>query len=129
MCLSGAQTYERYLEMLAETGFGTIEVRSRQPYRVLDRTRYGIEHDIVLESVEVAAINDPIPNDGVCIFTGRTAIYIGEDESFDDGAGHILPRDMPMSVCNKTARKLAGLGRTDIVVTDSTYHYRGGGCC
>ena len=129
MCLSGAQTYERYLEMLAETGFGTIEVRSRQPYRVLDRRRYGIDHDIVLESVEVAAINDPTPDDGVCIFTGRTAIYIGEDESFDDGAGHILPRDMPMSVCDKTAGKLAGLGRTDIVVTNSTYHYRGGGCC
>ena len=129
MCLSGAPTYGRYLELLAETGFGTIEVRSRQPYRVLDKKRYGLDHDIVLESVEVAAINDPIPTDGVCVFTGRTAIYIGDEESFDDGAGHVLPRDMPMSVCDKTANKLASLGRPDIVVTESTFHYRGGGCC
>ena len=129
MCLSGAQTFDRYLELLVETGFGTVEVRSRQPYRVLDQVRYGLEHDIVLESVEVAAIADPIPADGACIFTGRTAIYVGADESFDDGAGHLLLRDMPMQVCDKTAAKLAALCRPDIVVTDPTYHYRGGGCC
>jgi len=129
MCLSGAQTYDRYLELLVEAGFGTIEVRSRQPYRVLDRERYDLDADIVLESVEVAAIADPIPSDGACIFTGRTAIYVGTETSFDDGAGHVLLRDMPMPVCDKTANKLAMLGRADIVVTTSTFHYRGGGCC
>lgn len=129
MCLSGAQTYERYLELLVEAGFGTIEVRSRQPYRVLDRKRYGVERDVVLESVEVAAIADPILDDGACIFTGRTAIYVGEQETFDDGAGHLLPRDMPMAVCDKTAAKLAALSRGDLVVTGPTFHYRGGGCC
>ena len=104
-------------------------VGSRQPYRVLDAQRYGLDHDIVLESIEVAAIADPIPDDGACIFTGRTAIYVGTQESFDDGAGHVLLRDMPMPVCDKTATKLAALSRADIVVTGSTYHYRGGGCC
>ncbi len=129
MCLSGAQTFDRYLELLVEAGFGTIEVRSRQPYRVLDRERYGLDEDIVLESIEVAAIADPIPADGACIFTGRTAVYVGTEESFDDGAGHTLPRDMPMPICDKTADRLELLGRRDIVVTGSTFHYRGGGCC
>ena len=90
---------------------------------------YGLDHDIVLESIEVAAIADPIPADGACIFTGRTAIYFGSQESFDDGAGHVLLRDMPTAVCDKTAAKLSALERPDIVVTESTFHYRGGGCC
>ena len=96
---------------------------------VLDRERYGLDHDIFLESVEIAAIADPIPADGACIFTGRTAVYVGPQETFDDGAGHVLPRDMPMPVCDKTAAKLSALERPDIVVTESTFHYRGGGCC
>lgn len=129
MCLSGAQTYDRYLELLVEVGFGTIEVRSRQPYRVLDSRRYGIDRPLVLDSVEIAAINNPVPSDGACIFTGRHAIYTGEQESFDDGAGHLLQRDMPLQVCDKTARNLEALGHPDLTVTGSTYHYRGGGCC
>jgi len=80
MCLSGAITYQRYVDRLVATGFGTLEVRARRPYRVLDPRRYGVEHPIVLESVEVAAIKDPIPDDGPCVFTGRAAIYVGEDE-------------------------------------------------
>ena len=55
MCLSGAITYDQYVERLVGVGFGTIEVRARRPYRVLDRRRFGVERDIVLESLEVAA--------------------------------------------------------------------------
>ncbi len=129
MCLSGALTYERYLDMFVEAGFGTIEVRARQPYRVLDPARYGVAHPIVLESVEVAAIKDPVPADGPCVFTGRTAIYIGRAEQFDDGCGHILRRDLPLQVCDKTAARLEALADPNLVVTSPTYHYRGGGCC
>lgn len=129
MCLTGAQTYERYIELLVEAGFGTIEVRSRRPYRVLDRRRYGVAHDIVLESIEAAAIADPVPADGACVFTGRAVVYVGEDDVFDDGAGHVLARDMPLPVCDKTAARLAALGRDDLVVTAATFHYQGGGCC
>jgi SAM-dependent methyltransferase len=128
MCLSGAITYERYMELLVETGFGTIEVRARRPYRVLDPARYGVERPVLLESVEVAAIKDPIPDDGPCIFTGRTAIYHGPDELFDDGAGHLLTRDMPLAVCDKTAERLRGLD-APILVTPSTWFHDGGGCC
>ncbi|MDX1388151.1 MAG: arsenosugar biosynthesis arsenite methyltransferase ArsM [Acidobacteriota bacterium] len=129
MCLSGAITYERYLELLTGAGFGTIEIRARRPYRILDPVRYDVDEPILLHSLEVAAIKDPIPPDGVCVFTGRTAVYYGEHEVFDDGAGHLMQRDMPLSVCDKTAATLESLGRDDLIVTPSTWFYDGGGCC
>ena len=128
-CLSGALTYDEYIEAIVRAGFGTVEVRSRVPYRVLDRKRYGIDENLVLESVEVVAVKDPVPADGACVFTGRTAIYFGADEQLDDGKGHILQRDLPLSICDKTSDALQKLGRDDLLVTGSTFHYRGGGCC
>ncbi|MFQ5720097.1 MAG: arsenosugar biosynthesis arsenite methyltransferase ArsM [Acidobacteriota bacterium] len=129
MCLSGATTYERYVDLLVEAGFGTLEVRARRPYRVLDPARFGVEKPVLLQSIEVAAIKDPVPDDGPCVFTGRTALYFGSEPSFDDGAGHILSRDVPASVCDKTAEKLLARGRDDLLVTPSTWFYDGGGCC
>jgi SAM-dependent methyltransferase len=129
MCLSGATTYGSYVAAVVAGGFGTIEIRARRPYRVLDPKRYGTSEPIVLESLEVAAIKDPIPVDGPCIFTGRAAIYFGDDDRFDDGAGHVLLRDVPAAVCDKTAAKLERLNRADLVITPSTWFYDGGGCC
>jgi len=129
MCLSGAITYERYIEALVDTGFGTLEVRARRPYRVIDPERYGVDEPILLHSIEVAAIKDPVPEDGPCVFTGRACVYFGSREAFDDGAGHVLRRGMPLAVCDKTARRLESLGRADLVVTPSTWFYDGGGCC
>lgn len=128
-CLSGALPLERYLQALVDAGFGTIEVRAKRPYRVLDRERYALDDNLLLESVEVAAIKDPVPEDGPCIFTGKTAIYVGEAPLYDDGKGHMLQRDLPLGVCDKTAENLRALQRKDIVVTDSTWHYAGDGCC
>jgi len=129
MCLSGAITYDSYVDRLVAAGFGTLEVRARRPYRVLDPRRYGVERPVILESVEVAAIKDPIPDDGPCVFTGRAAIYFGEDEQLDDGAGHVMARDQPLAICDKTAGQLEALGRDDLFVTPSTWFYDGGGCC
>ena len=70
-----------------------------------------------------------MPPDGACIFTGRTAIWYGEAPVFDDGKGHQLRRDVPAPVCDKTADALAALNRTTLLVTGSTWHYNGGGCC
>ncbi|MEO0325637.1 MAG: SAM-dependent methyltransferase, partial [Myxococcota bacterium] len=128
-CLSGALPLDEYLDALVRVGFGTIEVRARRPYRLLDAKRYALEDDLLLESVEVVAIKDPVPEDGACVFTGRTAIYVGEAETLDDGKGHLLLRDLPLGVCDKTAAALEGLGRDDLVVTGSTWHYPGDGCC
>lgn len=129
MCLSGATTYDRYIELLAETGFGTIEIRARRPYRILDPARYDVEQVILLESLEVCAIKDPVPADGPCVFTGRTVIYFGTRPTLDDGAGHVMLRDQPLAVCDKTAANLTALGRDDLLVTESTWFYDGGGCC
>lgn len=128
-CLSGALPLEIYLEHVVRAGFGTIEIRSRRPYRVLDRRRYGVERDLLLESIEAVAIKRPAPRDGPCVFVGETAVYTGEAESFDDGRGHVLPRDVPLGVCRKTAAALRALGRDDLFVTPPTWHYAGGGCC
>jgi SAM-dependent methyltransferase len=127
MCLSGALTYEEYMQQLIQAGFGQIEVRSRRPYRLLDRPTYGLEEDLLLESLDTVSFKVPIPEDGACIFTGKTAIYSGSDPYFDDRAGHILQRGVPAAVCDKTAAKLGQLN--SIVITESTWHYSGGGCC
>ena len=83
----------------------------------------------VLESVEVVAIRSPVPADGPCIFAGETVIFVGADERFDDGSGHVIERDIPLDVCRKTAANLRALGRSDLIVTPPTWHYAGGGCC
>ncbi|WP_041244644.1 arsenosugar biosynthesis arsenite methyltransferase ArsM [Gloeobacter kilaueensis] len=129
MCLSGCLPLDTYLDLIAQAGFGQIDVRARRPYRMLDRTRYNLPADLLLESVELAAYNLPVPPDGPCIFTGKTAIYTGSDEHFDDRAGHIIPVDVPSAVCDKTAAKLASLAHPQLVITPSTWHYSGGGCC
>jgi SAM-dependent methyltransferase len=128
MCLSGALTYEDYVQHIVDAGFGQVEIRARRPYRLLERNTYRLEEHLVLESLDSAAFKVPIPEDGPCIFTGKTAIYAGSEPLLDDQAGHILQQGVPAAVCDKTAAKLATLP-VDILITDSTWHYNGGGCC
>lgn len=129
MCLTGAIPLADYVKRLTDIGFGTIEVRAKRPYRLLSPGHFDVEALIPIESVEIAAIKDPMPADGPCVFTGRTAIYYGRDELFNDGKGHTLALNQPLAVCDKTAKALLSLGRGDIYVSGSTYFYDGGGCC
>lgn len=129
LCLSGSLPLNQYVKMLTDAGFGTVEIRARKPYRVLDPRHYDTDELIYIESVEVAAIKDPMPKDGPCVFTGKAAIYFGKDDYVDDNAGHILLKNQPLAICDKTAAALAGLNRDDIFISESTYHYDGGGCC
>jgi SAM-dependent methyltransferase len=129
MCLTGAIPIAEYIRRLTDLGFGTIEVRARRPYRLLSPRHFAVDQLIPIESVEIAAIKDPMPADGPCVFTGRTAIYYGSDDLFDDKKGHTLAQNQPLAVCDKTARALLALGRDDIYVSESTYFYDGGGCC
>ncbi|MBW4517150.1 MAG: arsenosugar biosynthesis arsenite methyltransferase ArsM [Timaviella obliquedivisa GSE-PSE-MK23-08B] len=129
MCLSGALTYEQYTQHLVEVGFGQIEIRARRPYRLLDAQNYQLETPLLLESLDSVSFKVPIAPDGVCIFTGKTAIYSGAEEALDDRAGHIMLRGIPLAVCDKTAKKLSVGFPAEIMVTDSTWHYDGGGCC
>jgi len=129
LCLSGSLPLQEYLEVITSVGFGTIEIRAKRPYRILDAKNYDTDEMIYIKSVEICAIKDPIPNDGPCIFTGKTAIYFGNDEYFDDNAGHIILKNQPLPICDKTAGDLAKLKREDIFISESTYFYDGGGCC
>jgi SAM-dependent methyltransferase len=129
LCLSGSIPIADYIKALTDVGFGTIEIRGRRPYRILDTVNYPTDELIYIESIEVCAIKDPIPTDGPCVFTGKAAIYYGSENHFDDKNGHILLKNQPIAVCDKTARALASLNKKDIFISESTFHYNGGGCC
>ncbi len=129
LCLTGSITLKEYIKMITDVGFGTVEIRAKRAYRVLSPNHYPTNELIYIESVEVCAIKDPMPADGPCVFTGKTAIYYGNEDCFDDNAGHILLQNQPLSICDKTAGALAKLGRNDIFISDSTWFYDGGGAC
>ena len=129
MCLSGALTYEDYIQRIINAGFGQVEIRDSRRYRLLDSHTYHLEEHLLLESLDSVAFKIPIPEDGACVFTGKTAIYAGSEPFFDDGAGHTLQQGIPAAVCDKTAGKLAAIMPEKIIVTDSTWDYDGGGCC
>lgn len=129
LCLSGSIPLQDYIDMITSIGFGTVEIRAKRPYRILSPEHYDVDGNIFIESVEVCAIKDPMPADGPCVFTGKTAIYYGGEDHFDDKNGHVLLQNQPIAVCDKTAGALADLGRNDIHISGSTYFYDGGGCC
>ena len=129
LCISGSLPLNDYLKMITDVGFGTVEVRAKRPYRMLSPNKYDVNELIYIESVEIAAIKDPLPNDGPCVFTGKAAIYFGDEDFFDDHNGHTLLQNTPLAICDKTAGALTDLNRNDIFITESTYFYDGGGCC
>ncbi|NDJ18296.1 arsenosugar biosynthesis arsenite methyltransferase ArsM [Myxacorys almedinensis] len=129
LCLSGALTYDEYIQHLVGIGFGQIEIRARRPYRLLDTQSYNLDKPLLLESLDSVSFKVPMPEDGACVFTGKTAIYSGADPLLDDRAGHLLQRGIPLAVCDKTAAKFALQFPQDVIITDSTWHYDGGGCC
>ena len=127
-CLSGSIPLNDYVKVLTDAGFGTIEIRGKRSYRVLSPNHYPTNELIHIESIEIAAIKDPMPEDGPCVFTGKTAIYFGNEDYFDDKKGHMLQQNQPLAVCDKTAAALANASN-EIYISESTYHYNGGGCC
>ena len=78
---------------------------------------------------EIAAHNDPVLDDGPCVFTRQEVFKTGSEQAFDEGRGHLVLPDVPLGVCDKTARWFRNLERVDFHVTDPTYHYGDGGCC
>lgn len=129
ICLSGALTYGDYVQFLIDAGFGQVDIRARRPYRLLDMYHYNLDAPLLLESLDTVSFKVPIPEDGACVFTGKAAIYFGSDPALDDREGHLLQRGVPIAVCDKTAAKFALRFPQDVIVTDSTWHYSGGGCC
>ncbi|MDX2211761.1 MAG: arsenosugar biosynthesis arsenite methyltransferase ArsM [Oculatellaceae cyanobacterium bins.114] len=129
LCLSGALAYDDYIQHVTAIGFGQVEIRARRPYRLLDTQQYNLEAPLLLESLDSVAFKVPVPEDGACVFTGKTGIYTGTEPYLDDRAGHLLQRGIPLAVCDKTAAKFALQFPQDVLITESTWHYTGGGCC
>ncbi len=129
LCLSGSLPLKEYIKMITDVGFGTVEVRAKRPYRILDPLQYDTDTLLFIESVEVCALKDPMPADGPCVFTGKTAIYFGGGDNFNDEKGHVLLPNQPLALCDKTAAALNALGRADLFISESTWFYDGGGCC
>lgn len=126
-CLSGCLSFDDYVAALVAAGFGRIEVRARVPYRYLSPAQNpALNTPVLLESVEVVAYKIPDGEDGPAIFTGRMAIYTGLGESWDDGAGTVFPRGIPVAVSDSAALRLAR--RPDVIVTPPTFQGRSG-CC
>jgi ubiquinone/menaquinone biosynthesis C-methylase UbiE len=127
-CLSGCQTFDRYLNLLAEAGFGKVEVRARTPYRLLCPSEYPeLDRPILLESVEVAAMKEPEGDDGPAVFLGRMAIYAGPSEQWAASDGTVLRRGVPVSISEGAAKRLGAI--PDLVITEPNYRSHGGGCC
>jgi len=129
LCLTGSLTLTDYINSITAIGFGMIEVRAKRPYRMLAPGQFPTDELLFIESVEIFAIKDAMPADGPCVFTGKVAIYYGDQEYFDDEKGHVLLPNQPLAVCDKTASNLAALNREDIFISGSTFFYGGGGCC
>ncbi len=128
LCISGCQTLENYLGALTGAGFGRVEIRNRFPYRYLHPKEFPeLREPVMLESIEVAAYKVPDGQDGPAVFTGRTATYIGPDSSLSGDDGHALRRGVPNPISDAAATRLAP--NANIILTEPTWHVRGGGCC
>ena len=60
LCLSGSIPLKKYVKMLTDAGFGTIEIRARRSYRVLTPNHYPTDEVIHIESIEIAQKDDRV---------------------------------------------------------------------
>lgn len=127
-CISGCQTLGNYLAAILSAGLGRVEIRARFPYRYLHPRDFPeLTKPVMLESIEIAAYKVPGDPDGPAIFSGRTATYIGPEQSFCDEYGHLLQCGAPTPISDAAAERLAK--HPEIFQTGPTWHVRGGGCC
>ena len=76
LCLTGALPLNDYIKRITDIGFGTIEVRAKRPYRVLDPKKYDTDELIYIASDEIRAINDPTPGYWPFFFHRNDATYV-----------------------------------------------------
>jgi SAM-dependent methyltransferase len=126
-CCSGCQTYEGYLAALEDAGFRQIVVRARIPYRLMTPSEFPeLAEPVLLESLEVMAIKTARGDARTEVFSGRHAIYRGRGSlRFQDR--FTFTAGTPVPVSDWVAAALAA--RPDFLVTESTHHARGTGCC
>jgi len=127
ICLSGAQRFEAYVAEIAAAGFGVIEIRSRKPYRVLERAEYGLEADLKLDALDsVSRKVAPLAGSGeVDVYTGRRAVYVGSLDRLSL-EGIELIRHQPQPVSDRAAQRLQARAERDVLLTPSTWRHAPG---
>jgi SAM-dependent methyltransferase len=92
-CVSGAMLESDFLEAFETAGFYGIELKTRpsKPWRTVE----GIE----FRSVTVVAWKG---KEGPCWDRKQAVIYKGPFREVRDDDGHVLPRGVPVAVCDKT---------------------------
>ena len=128
-CVSGAIALDDYLQLIEETGFGTIEIRGRWPYYVVDTNRHNVDEHIYIESIEICAKKEPSNCNIAQVYTGRRALYYGMEDCYKADCGVVLPYNQSVAVSDQVAEKLESLKRDDIYISPSTYFFNGDLCC
>lgn len=124
MCLSGAYCFEAYTDAIGAAGFGRIEVRTRKPYRILERATYGMDADLVLDALDTVSykVAGESTSGKAAVFTGRRAIYIGDAPQLVLDAV-TLQRHVPAAVSDLEAERLQLRSVGDVLLTPSTWRY------
>ena len=127
-CVAGCVSFEDYVGALVDAGFGEVLIRARRPYRLLLPAEYPeLEEPILLESIDAVAHPTRDHDAPPRIFTGRTAIYTGPNETTTADSCFVFQRGIPATVSDLVADRLAA--RDDFVLTPPTWSARSAGCC
>jgi len=96
-CLVGALTEEQFLAMLEQAGFYGLSVLKKTFWKTIEGFGF--------YSVTVQGFK--FEKTAGCQFIGQQAIYRGPYKAVLDEEGHLFPRNVPITVCTDTARKLS----------------------
>jgi ubiquinone/menaquinone biosynthesis C-methylase UbiE len=99
---------------------------SRRPSAIIAIEPVAAMRDAAARNLEFAAKDNP--------WFEPSFVEIREGDAFalpvpDASVDVVAQSGLPAAVCDKTATKLATSFPQDILITDSTWHYNGGGCC
>lgn len=120
MCLSGAQTWDGYVDALAAAGFRRVEVRARRPYRTLSAADYGLAGDITLDSYDTVSFKAEDARAPLHVSTGRRAVYAGMFP-FLEHDGVRYARNKPVAVSEQTAEALQRVAPGEVHITAPTW--------
>jgi len=126
MCITGAIPLHEYIDLIKETGFNSISIRGRWPYKVIDPHHYDVEQAVFVESVEICAQKrkEGESSEQVQVYTGRKAVYFGPDDSFNADGVPNLPYNKPVAVSDQEAEKLEALNENNIHISPSTFFFQ-----
>ncbi|MBI3331261.1 MAG: methyltransferase domain-containing protein, partial [Candidatus Omnitrophica bacterium] len=96
-CIVGALTEEQFLAMLEQAGFYGLSVFKKTFWKTIEGFNF--------YSVTVQGFK--FEKTAGCQFIGQQAIYRGPYKAVLDEEGHLFPRNVAVSVCTDTARKLS----------------------